>query len=81
MLKTPPTSAGALSARKQEIAAVRQRKKRFDAAHAKGMKALSRGDMQALDEAVKAESRIIQEHVSATKNPTLNKAKGAKKKR
>ena len=81
MLKTPASLTGDLSARKQNTAAVRERKKRFDAAHAKGMKALKRGDMQALDEAVKDESRIIQEHVAATKNLIPNKAKNAKKKR
>lgn len=58
LLRTRPLPPGARSTRDEKT---RERKKRFDAAHEKGMDALRRGDYEALDEAVKEERQIITE--------------------
>jgi hypothetical protein len=55
--------------------ALQQRKRRFDAAHAAGMKALETGNMKALDAAVKEETRLIREQTSSTRSLRPNTAK------
>ena len=54
---TPDPAAGVdLTARRQ---AARAAKREFDAAHAKGMRGLRSGDMQAIDNAIKEEAIAI----------------------
>ena len=58
----------------------RERKKRFDAAHKKGMAALKRHDFAKVEEAVKEERAIIKEQAALL--PSIPKPKKkAKKKR
>lgn len=74
-LKTPPRPAGHPATRKQDT---RERKKRFDAAHVKGMAAIRRHDFKEVDEAIKEERAIIKEQAALL--PSIQKAKKAKKK-
>ena len=50
-----------------DVSGSKQRKKRYDAAHAKGMTALHMRDYEALEEAILEERKIIQEQASALK--------------
>jgi hypothetical protein len=77
----PINAADCYSARGRSAAKrTRERKKRFDAAHAKGMKALHDGDYNALDEAIREEREIVKENARllAARSESLEKRKTLK---
>ena len=57
----------------------RQRKARFDAAHAKGMKALAKHDYKVLDKAIREERDIVGEITEAMKDKKAAAPKRKKK--
>jgi len=63
-----PAAAADAIARRQ---AARAAKHEFDAAHAKGMRALRSGDIQAVDLAIKQEARAIKKLATASRKTKL----------
>ena len=61
---SPPSPGDPFTRRRTQQA--RSAKRQFDKAHAEGMKALERGDYDALGKAVDDERRAVEEFVSAT---------------